>query len=87
VPTLLTRLHYLKTKLGLGRLSKSKIPGATRKIYTLVGAGDEDYETGKILSSSPFGLALTGKKVGEIVEIQAPRGTLKYEILSIEFEG
>jgi transcription elongation GreA/GreB family factor len=27
-----------------------------------------------------------GKKVGETVEIAAPRGTLKYEVLSIEFE-
>src|SRR5690606_11574294 len=35
-------------------------------VYTLVGAGDEDYETGKILITSPVGQGLLGKKVGEI---------------------
>lgn len=63
-----------------------KDPWGDEEEYTLVGAGDEDYEVGRILSSSPFGVALMGKKVGEKVEIQAPRGTLKYEVLSIEFK-
>jgi transcription elongation factor GreA len=39
-----------------------------------------------ILSSSPFGEALMGKKVGDKAEIQAPRGILKYEVISIEFK-
>jgi transcription elongation factor GreA len=54
--------------------------------YTLVGAGDENYEVGKILTTSPFGAAMIGKKVGEIVEVVAPRGTLKYEVLEIHFD-
>jgi transcription elongation factor GreA len=54
--------------------------------YTLVGAGDEDYEVGKILSTSPFGAAIMGKRIGEIVEVVAPRGTLRYEVLEIVFE-
>jgi transcription elongation factor GreA len=89
----LNRAHIVDTsslpkdQVGFGATVKVKDSWGDEEIYTLVGAGDEDYETGKILSSSPFGLALTGKKVGEIVEIQAPRGTLKYEILSIEFDS
>ncbi len=54
--------------------------------YTLVGAGDEDYEVGKILSTSPFGAAMMGKRIGEIVEVIAPRGTLRYEVLEITFD-
>lgn len=61
-------------------------PWGDEEVYRLVGAGDEDYETGRILSSSPFGLALTGKKVGEIAEVEAPKGILKYKILAINFE-
>lgn len=53
--------------------------------FTMVGAGDEDYDAGKILSTSPIGAALMGKKVGEKVEIDVPKGKLKFEILSIEY--
>ena len=49
----------------------------------LVGPGDEDYENNKILTTSPRGRGLLGKKVGEVAEITVPRGTLRYEILDI----
>jgi transcription elongation factor GreA len=54
--------------------------------FTLVGAGEEDYDSGKILITSPVGQGLLGKKVGEKVEIDVPRGKLTFEILSIDFE-
>ena len=54
--------------------------------YTLVGAGEEDYDCGKILCTSPVGQGLMGTKVGDQVEIPVPRGTLKYEVLEIRFE-
>ncbi len=54
--------------------------------FTFVGAGEEDYETGKILSTSPLAQGLMGKKVGEQVEIPVPKGTLKFEILEIRYE-
>lgn len=41
--------------------------------YTLVGPGEEDYDNNKILTSSPIGQGLLGKKVGEVAEIQVPR--------------
>ena len=52
---------------------------------TLVGAGDEDYNGGKYLITSPVGQGLLGKKVGDKVEIEAPGGLLKFEILKIEY--
>ncbi len=54
--------------------------------FTLVGAGDEDYQTGKILVSSPIGQSLLGKKIGDIAEVNAPAGLLKFEVLGISFE-
>lgn len=54
--------------------------------FTLVGAGEEDYDCGKILLTSPIGLGLVGKKVGDRVEIPVPKGTLKFEILAIRHE-
>ncbi|TWU43189.1 Transcription elongation factor GreA [Novipirellula aureliae] len=54
--------------------------------FTLVGAGEEDYDAGKILITSPFGQGLIGKKVGETAEIEAPAGKLKFKILKIELD-
>ena len=53
--------------------------------FTLVGAGEEDYNSWKILVTSPFGQGLVGNKVGQTVEIEAPAGKLKFKILKIEF--
>ena len=55
--------------------------------FTLVGLGDEDYNAGKIQVTSPMAKGLLGKKVGETVEIQAPKGTIRFEILNIRFDG
>lgn len=55
--------------------------------FTLVGSGDEDYDTNKILSTSPIGAALLGKKIGDKIEVAVPKGTLKFEILAIDYRG
>ena len=51
--------------------------------FTLVGAGEEDYDSGKILITSPLAQGLNGKKVGEKVEIPVPQGKVRFEILEI----
>lgn len=53
---------------------------------TLVGSGDEDYDAGKYLITSPIGQGLVGKKKGDKVSIEVPEGTLKFEILDIRFD-
>ena len=52
---------------------------------TLVGDGDEDYDKGKYLITSPIGRGLLGRKVGETVEITVPKGTLKFKVLDINY--
>ncbi len=54
--------------------------------FTLVGAGDEDYDIGRILITSPLGQGLLGKKVGDKVEIEVPAGTNRFEILDLRFD-
>ena len=52
---------------------------------TLVGEGDEDYDNGKYLITSPIGRGLLGKKKGETAEIDVPKGKLKFKVLDISY--
>lgn len=56
--------------------------------YQMVGPGEEDYdgEIMKILTTSPIGSGLMGKKPGDVAEIEIPTGTLHLEIVSIDNE-
>ena len=51
--------------------------------YKLVPPDDADVDNDIISVESPIGKGLLGKKVGDVVEIAVPAGTLKYEILRI----
>jgi transcription elongation factor GreA len=53
--------------------------------FHLVGPGEEDYSQNKILTNSPVGKGLVGKKAGEVVEISVPNGTTRFEVLEITF--
>jgi transcription elongation factor GreA len=53
------------------------------EFFELVSPGEEDYDKNKILTASPIGKGLLGKKKGEVAEIQVPMGTLRLEILEI----
>ncbi len=54
--------------------------------FTMVGAGDEDFDAGKINITSPLAQGLVGKKVGDKAEIEVPAGTNRFEILEIRFD-
>lgn len=56
------------------------------EVFTLVGAGEEDYDTGRILITSPMGQAMLGKKLGEVAQYQAPKGVIKLKIEGIKYE-
>ncbi|MCX6211747.1 MAG: transcription elongation factor GreA [Bacteroidetes bacterium] len=58
---------------------------ATKKTitYQIVGEKEADLKAGKISASSPIGKGLMGKKVGEIAEIQAPNGVMKFMVDNI----
>ncbi len=54
--------------------------------FILVGAGEEDYDAGKILVTSPLAQGLLGKKVGDKVEIPVPKGKMRFKVLEIRNE-
>lgn len=51
--------------------------------YTIVGSTEVDLSQNKISNESPIGIALMGAKKGQVVEVQAPAGVIKYKIVSI----
>ena len=70
----------------VGVLTKVKLKNVTNgatMVYSLVAEKEADIKQSKISVSSPIGKGLLGKKVGEIAEIQEPRGVMSFEILEI----
>jgi len=67
-------------------LSKVKVLNHNTKKsieYFLVSEKEADLKQGKISVTSPIGKGLLGKKIGEVVEISVPSGTLKFTIENI----
>ncbi|MEO8538206.1 MAG: transcription elongation factor GreA [bacterium] len=57
--------------------------GAVRH-YQIVGAPEADAAHGKISNESPVGAALLGKAVGDVLDINAPKGLIKVKVLKID---
>lgn len=53
------------------------------ELFEIVGEGEADPMNNKISVSAPIAQALIGKKVGEVAEVKAPRGTIRYKVLGI----
>ena len=51
--------------------------------YQVVGSTESDPDNNKISDESPIGKACLKKHVGDILEVEVPAGTLKFEILNI----
>jgi len=53
-------------------------------VYTVVGEWEADPIQKKISLESPLGKALSGKKPGDSVEVEAPAGKILYKVVHIE---
>ncbi|MFH1460849.1 MAG: transcription elongation factor GreA [Patescibacteria group bacterium] len=55
-----------------------------KQIFMIVGSQEADPGQGKISNESPLGRAFLEKEVGDIIEIVAPKGKVKYKIVGIK---
>ncbi len=71
-------------EVGVGSIIKLK-DLELNEIETLqiVGSTESDPDNGKISDESPIGKATIKKHVGDIIEVEAPMGVLKFEIIEI----
>lgn len=65
------------------RVRLREVPTGEELEFQILGSAEADPEHHRISNRSPLGQAVLGRRPGEIVEVQAPGGTMRYEILEI----
>lgn len=75
--------HVSVVELGSHVTVVNRTERGEPETYTIVGSTEADPFNHKISNESPIGKALLGRMKGEIVEIAAPAGKFKYEIVKI----
>ena len=71
--------------VGIGTRVRLKDMDANETIeYTIVGSAEANPAEHRLSNESPVGKAILGKKKGEVVEVSAPRGSLKFKIMDIK---
>ncbi len=75
--------HTEKVNIG-SEVTLEKESSKEKIAYTVVGSEEADISKGKISSNSPLGSAILGKKKGEKVNIQTPKGKIAYTIVSVK---
>lgn len=67
----------------MNKVSIKNVKTKKEMTYTLVSESEADLRSGKIAVNSPIAQGLLGKKVGDVVDIKVPSGTMTFEILNI----
>jgi transcription elongation factor GreA len=70
--------------VGLGNHVTIQEGDSPAETYHVVGAKEADPRNGKISNESPIGSALADHRVGDVVEVETPGGSLRFKILKIE---
>ncbi len=66
------------------RVILKRVSDGFESTYEIVGYSQSNPSEGKISDESPLGKALLGSQIGKTVTVEAPIGSLEYEILGIE---
>jgi transcription elongation factor GreA len=69
--------------VALGSTLVVKIAGK-EMTFVIVGSNEADPAHGKISNESPLGKGFMDKKAGDKIEVEAPAGKIKYEIVSVK---
>ncbi|MGM9704690.1 MAG: transcription elongation factor GreA [Prevotella sp.] len=70
----------------LSKVEMTNMNTKTKMTYTIVSESEADLRSGKISIKTPIAQGLLNKKVGDVVEIKIPRGTINLRIDKISME-
>ena len=70
----------------MSKVEMTNMANKAKMNYTIVSESEANLKEGKISIKTPIAQGLLNKKVGEIVEIKIPRGTIKLRIDKISFD-
>ena len=70
----------------LSKVELTNLGTSTKMTYTIVSEQEANLREGKISIQTPIAQGLLNKKVGDVVEIKVPRGTMQLRIDNISIE-
>lgn len=74
-----------KDEVSMGRtITIQELPDEEPEEYQIVGESESDPFNGKISNESPMAKGLLGHKVGEVVDVDVPNGTIKLKIVKVD---
>jgi transcription elongation factor GreA len=80
-----TKREIKSGEVSIGTKVRLKDMAANQTVeYHIVGSAEADPTEQKLSNESPVGKAIMGRKKGEIVEVAAPRGKMKFKIMDIK---
>ena len=80
-----TKKEIRSGEVNVGTKVRLRDMGANKTVeYHIVGSAEADPAEMKLSNESPVGKAIMGHKKGDVVEVTAPRGALKFKIMEIK---
>ena len=70
----------------LSKVELTNLGNNAKMVYTIVSEQEANLREGKISIQTPIAQGLLNKKVGDVVEIKVPRGTMQLRIDKISLE-
>ncbi len=71
-------------KVGIGTVVKIFDKDMDEEMeFQIVGTSEANIDKGQMSDESPIGAALLGRKIGDVVDVETPSGTIQFEILDI----
>ena len=81
----LSKKDVAKDVVSVGSKVRLRDLGAKQTFeYRIVGSAEANPAENKLSNESPVGKAIMGHKKGDVVEVAAPRGSMKFKILEIK---
>ena len=81
----ITKKEISKDSVSIGSRVRLRDMQANKTFeYHIVGSAEANPAENKLSNESPVGKAIMGRKKGEVVEVSAPRGSLKFKIMEIK---